>query len=187
MTDSYFFSEVTLSPFPSTQETALETHPVESTEASLYDPVLGCEYPSLRSSYKAEEKDGSFMEMEICRLWISDDIRWYGYRWMESVVKGESLLWIFPHQTSSTSLRLDRFGLKLAPSEHQQVFDSVDMLVKGLLKELDVVSLGGTLSYCDFNFRCTTFSLFISFHTLNLNTVHQSYEQTKVPSSNVNI
>lgn len=36
-----------------------------------------------------------------------------------------------------------RFGLKLAPSEHQQVFDSVDMLVKGLLKELDVVSLGG--------------------------------------------
>lgn len=75
MTDSYFFSEVTLSPFPSTQETALETHPVESTEASLYDPVLGCEYPSLRSSYKAEEKDGSFMEMEICRLWISDDIR----------------------------------------------------------------------------------------------------------------
>ena len=50
------------------------------------------------------------------------------------------------------SLRLDRFGLKLAPSEHQQVFDSVDMLVKGLFKELDVVSLGGTLSYCDFNF-----------------------------------
>ena len=98
------------SPFPlsKTRKTALETHhvipcslfltqnhPVESTEASLYDPVLGCEYPSLRSSYKAEEKDGSFMEMEICRLWISDDIRWYGYRWMESVVKGESLLWIF--------------------------------------------------------------------------------------------
>lgn len=103
------------SPFPlsKTRKTALETHhvipcslfltqnhPVESTEASLYDPVLGCEYPSLRSSYKAEEKDGSFMEMEICRLWISDDIRWYGYRWMESVVKGESLLWIFPHIAS---------------------------------------------------------------------------------------
>lgn len=36
-----------------------------------------------------------------------------------------------------------RFGLKVAPSEHQQIFDSVDKLVKGLFKELDVVSLGG--------------------------------------------
>eukprot|EP00435_Cladocopium_sp_Y103_P022021 s1853_g5.t1 len=39
-----------------------------------------------------------------------------------------------------------RFGLKVAPSEHQQIFDSVDKLVKGLFKELDVVSLGGVLT-----------------------------------------
>ena len=44
-------------------------------------------------------------------------------------------------------LQLTRFGLKVAPSEHQQIFDSVDKLVKGLFKELDVVSLGGVSTF----------------------------------------
>ena len=47
---------------------------------------------------------------------------------------------MFPFQKGGSVLR---FGLKVAPSEHQQIFDSVDKLVKGLFKELDVVSLGG--------------------------------------------